>query len=1077
MTSVTIHESPTPGYIAWILGHLRMLMLLAIAGIGITGVLIYTGILGIDRLDEEVRHRAEAKFAAHYPGLSVTIDSARVLQGRGLQLRGIRFTDPASETKSAELLYIDELLAACDTSLQELLTHEPHVTSLTIRGARLKATRRTDGHWNVAALLPLPSTGPSRVPVFIHDAAIEVCDPAINAHKPLLLKNFALQIAPDHSPEALAVLPEAKGNIPLKVTGDVACDHFRKLSIDGWLDPVGGAWAFRGNVEQLVVNPQLEESLPIEIPTKILSLHDLHAKTSLEYEITNQKLANVPGGLPFHFAIAAQFTEGKLDDPRLPSPLTDLKASVFCDDGGVQMKEVTARCGTAKVQLDLTREGWDNAAPLKIVGRVVQLTLDERLAQSLSKKHRAVWDKFAPTGAIHANFNIAFNGREWEHDIQAELADASIAFEKFPYRVTGAGGTVRLQNQELLIDTFAMASGRRIVCQGRMQNPGPDFTGWLDISSEGPIALDERLLLAMDAKVQKIVRSLSPRGDATFHFRLDRADVHVKAEPYLQVNLKDCSLRYDRFPYPLERITGVIQWKEGEWTFEKLSGANDSAYITGQGSLARDRQGHQILQFEFAAADVPLEDDLKHALPEKMQTLWGNLHPSGTLDSLKILFAMNCDTKELSIDVEGQKYPRPNGAPDSRSVSIEPSWFSYRLDHLTGAFRFRNGDIDLRGMKAAHGRTKLAGDARCQLNPDGGWNLTVDRLVADRLAIDHDLLAALPTKASEALAKLNITGPLQITGSGALTSDGRNSQPTNATWDITVDLENGSLDTGTKLQHIHGGARLVGGANDRGVKSLGELSVDSVVCNGIQMTQVLGPISIDNDKILFGAWAEQQMVPNKPKRQITAKVFEGSIAGDAVLAFDDNAGFEIQTAITDANLARASAEAAPNRSGLTGKAEGFLKLAGSRKGRHTWNGGGIVRMREADIYEVPVMVALLKLLSIRPPDKTAFDKADLDFRIQGDHIYVDRLDFRGDAITLKGSGEADWQRHINLQFYTMVGRDEVNVPILRPIIGEASRQLMLIQVGGSLDQPQLTRQAFPGLNETLQQIFPEAKLK
>ena len=94
-----------------------------------------------------------------------------------------------------------------------------------------------------------------------------------------------------------------------------------------------------------------------------------------------------------------------------------------------------------------------------------------------------------------------------------------------------------------------------------------------------------------------------------------------------------------------------------------------------------------------------------------------------------------------------------------------------------------------------------------------------------------------------------------------------------------------------------------------------------------------------------------------------------------------------------------------------------------------------------------------------------------------DSIYLDRLDFHGDAITLKGTGEMDWQRHINLQFYTMVGRDEVQVPILRPLLGEASRQLMLIQVGGTLDAPEPTRQAFPGLNETLQQIFPEAKLR
>jgi hypothetical protein len=255
------------------------------------------------------------------------------------------------------------------------------------------------------------------------------------------------------------------------------------------------------------------------------------------------------------------------------------------------------------------------------------------------------------------------------------------------------------------------------------------------------------------------------------------------------------------------------------------------------------------------------------------------------------------------------------------------------------------------------------------------------------------------------------------------------------------------------------------------------LSVDSVVIQGVQLTQVIGPLSLDGSRLLLGAWARQAQDRNRPPRQITAKVFEGSMTADVVVALDDEGAFEIQASLTDADLARISAEAISQRKKLTGKAQGYVKLAGTRKGKHTYNGSGVVRLRDADIYELPVMVALLKLLSIREPDKTAFNTADLDYRIQGEHIYLDRLDFVGDAITLKGSGEMDWQRNLNVQFYTMVGRDEVQLPVLRPLIGEASRNLMLITVGGTLDQPELKREAFPGLNETLQQIFPEAKLK
>jgi hypothetical protein len=75
---------------------------------------------------------------------------------------------------------------------------------------------------------------------------------------------------------------------------------------------------------------------------------------------------------------------------------------------------------------------------------------------------------------------------------------------------------------------------------------------------------------------------------------------------------------------------------------------------------------------------------------------------------------------------------------------------------------------------------------------------------------------------------------------------------------------------------------------------------------------------------------------------------------------------------------------------------------------------------------------------------------------------------------LKGIGEMDFQRKLNLQFYTIVGREQHWIPLIRPLLGEASRQFLLIHVVGSLDQPQMTREVLPGLNDQLRRLFPES---
>ena len=118
------------------------------------------------------------------------------------------------------------------------------------------------------------------------------------------------------------------------------------------------------------------------------------------------------------------------------------------------------------------------------------------------------------------------------------------------------------------------------------------------------------------------------------------------------------------------------------------------------------------------------------------------------------------------------------------------------------------------------------------------------------------------------------------------------------------------------------------------------------------------------------------------------------------------------------------------------------------------------------------MVRTLKLVTGKPPDRTAFTSSDVDFRIEADRIYFDRIDFDGDAVSLDGRGEMSLDRQVSLTFGTTVGRDDYYTALVRPILKEAGRQLMVIEVSGTLDDPQVHRKPMPQLSERLQQIFP-----
>ena len=119
------------------------------------------------------------------------------------------------------------------------------------------------------------------------------------------------------------------------------------------------------------------------------------------------------------------------------------------------------------------------------------------------------------------------------------------------------------------------------------------------------------------------------------------------------------------------------------------------------------------------------------------------------------------------------------------------------------------------------------------------------------------------------------------------------------------------------------------------------------------------------------------------------------------------------------------------------------------------------------------MLSLLKILSIRPPDQNAFSSAAIDYRIEGEHIYLDRVNFDGDAISLRGKGEMPAPAEVALTFSAKVGRGELDIPLVKQVFRGASEQLLLIHVDGPLQEPRVRKEALPAVNEALQHLRDE----
>ena len=361
--------------------------------------------------------------------------------------------------------------------------------------------------------------------------------------------------------------------------------------------------------------------------------------------------------------------------------------------------------------------------------------------------------------------------------------------------------------------------------------------------------------------------------------------------------------------------------------------------------------------------------------------------------------------------------------------------------------------------------------------------MSFSRLAADRFRAEHDVLEAMPAALRRAIAAVHPHGLLSIDGSLDIystqsTAEGRPG-PAAASWDMQLDLEQASLELGTPMEHVHGGVHLRGQSDGRTWRCDGDMQIDSAICRGVQLTGVEGPLAIDAAGVRFGAAAARDG-EGEPRR-LVARLAGGTVALDGRVDAGEGGGFTLAATLSDADLERITADTGRGLAGgarpYKGRVFGGLELSGSRAGSHSLVGRGQIRLRDADIYELPVVLAMLKVLRVKAPDLRAFGSSVIDFRVEGPRAYLDNIELSGDAISLVGSGEFEFDSVVHLTFRSIMGDSQSQLPAMKSMLGGASGSFLLIHVDGPLAKPDIKSEAFPTLAAALQQWQSHARAR
>ncbi len=711
---------------------------------------------------------------------------------------------------------------------------------------------------------------------------------------------------------------------------------------------------------------------------------------------------------------------------------------------------------------------------------------------------------------MDADVRLTYDGTDWKPSVTATCRGISLTdTQKFPYWVEQTTGQVTYhpaangKADELHLDLTGIGGGRPIKIEADLSHltPGEPLgpamgegvasvdlldangehaagfrgvryaraepstpihpLGYVDISGSD-VPLHDQLLDALPPKAQDFVRKLQGQGTIDFHFRAEWKNLSQRhAEVTQDIRLKDCRIRFEPFPFPLQNVQGLVTERNSQWMVNDVEarGSSNSTIVKCRGGVVPHDSGFEA-DLTFEATNVPLDENLKLALTPAGLRAWDEMKPQGSID-----FTAHVTRQPNDIEPNVEVTLRPRG----HTVSIEPRMFPYRLEELQGTATYKRGRVDWRSVRAQHDRSICTMDAGTwQAAADGGWQCNFANVNVDRLTMSRDLVAALPPPVQAVVDKLQPSGTIGLYNGRFSFAKSPQNPALASTWDFSLECQQSAIQGAMPMQGINGGIRLFGHSDGHNAYSAGELALDSVICKESQLTNIRGPFWADATRCLIGEPACEQQ--SQPPRRLVADAYGGTLATNIELLHGTIPSYKIDMHLGGASLGRFVNERLGGPHDMNGTVSGTLSVSGTGTSVQTLHGSGELHVVDANIYQLPLLVAMLKVLRNRTPDSTAFNRCDMQFDIQGEHIRFKQLNLMGDAVSLYGRGETDFNRRLDLEFDTLIGPADLPIPFVKWFAGNVSKQGLQLKVVGTLDNPKTEKKPFPGINDMLNQL-------
>ncbi|RMG35326.1 MAG: hypothetical protein D6725_12750 [Planctomycetota bacterium] len=781
---------------------------------------------------------------------------------------------------------------------------------------------------------------------------------------------------------------------------------------------------------------------------------------------------------PWDFRLAYRVDAGRLYSALLPFELEDFSGVITADPQSVRVERLRCGRGPTRITIDAHVALSGAAGADRVALSVADLPVDERLRRHLSPGLARLAELYQPSGPCDISMELApgNDGRWHLNALRLTAKGCRVSYRDCPYPIHDLHGSIELKGEVFEIAMRGRAGQRPVFIAGLLKKAPPPAPFVLDVKADR-LPIDDTARSVVPEAVRNVADMLRLRGELDIHVRVARGEHAQRAEMEIAAAINEGVIEYEGFPYRIDSLRGQIVYRSGTWTFQKLAGRHGTAELLGDAVFIQSSPTHPAeLTLHVETKAAALDESLQLALTPGLRSLWDDLKLSGRVNVTTDVHWVRGKPLEVSLPLV-----------EWYDGSMTPRWLPYSLRGAVGRFQYADGRLTVNRLLARHDETTLDVKGFAQIEP-GLWTLRLESVQLARLRADQELLRALERGGLDGLhfvfSCLSPETPITLRGLIELKGTGREDDPVTAAWDVNAFLGGATIEAGLEYTGVDGRVTSRGIYDGQQATVAGRLELQRLTVLGYQLEEVSGPYHIAGDEFVLGstqafvAEAEGQAGPVDVNKRVTAEFIGGVIALDARSTLEAVPEYELHLDLSYGKLEEYARRYMRGARNLKGVMNGWVDLAGRGSSLKALRGRGQLQISPAALYELPVIMQVFRVLSLNPPERSAFNYALFDFYVRDGAVRFNSIDLVGNSVSLHSRGGVVYlDGRIDLEFYSMLPRGQVPIPALDVLLKQTTTGWVGVEVKGTLDRPRASVKPAPLLDDALKRFLNAFELR